>query len=158
MNEDRYNKVDGLMGAFQQFSRLNWQKTTMFGLKPSEIRVLITIRMGKKRTGKDTLTVSEVSKMLRVTSPTITQMVNSLLSQGLAVRTSDSQDRRISAIQLTEQGEQLADQAIAKIRETFKGMIEHLGEDKSAQLIELLDEVHAYFEQLNGQPDYSNLD
>ncbi|MNO08538.1 hypothetical protein D3C81_2312460 [compost metagenome] len=56
---------------------------------------------------------------------------------------------------MTEQGEQLADQAIAKIRETFKGMIDHLGEDKSAQLIELLDEVHAYFEQLNGQADYS---
>lgn len=153
MNEDRYDNVDGLMGAFQQFSRLNWQKTTMFGLKPSEIRVLITIRMSKKRTGKDTLTVSEVSRLLRVTSPTITQMVNSLLSQGFVVRTSDTQDRRISVIQLTEKGEQFADRAVARIRDTFKGMIDYLGEEKSELLIELLNGVHTYFEQLNDQPD-----
>jgi DNA-binding MarR family transcriptional regulator len=153
MNEDRYDNVDGLMGAFQQFSRLNWQKTTMFGLKPSEIRVLITIRMSKKRTGKDTLIVSEVSRLLRVTSPTITQMVNSLLSQGFVVRTSDTQDRRISVIQLTEKGELFADKAVARIRDTFKGMIDYLGEEKSEQLIELLNGVHAYFEQLNEQPD-----
>lgn len=141
------------MGAFQQFSRLNWQKTTMFGLKPSEIRVLITIRMSKKRTGKDTLTVSEVSRLLRVTSPTITQMVNSLLSQGFVMRTSDTQDRRISVIQLTEKGEQFADKAVARIRDTFKGMIDYLGEEKSELLIELLNGVHTYFEQLNDQPD-----
>jgi DNA-binding MarR family transcriptional regulator len=155
MNEDRYENVDGLMGAFQQFSRLNWQKTTMFGLKPSEIRVLIAIRTGKKRTAKNSLTVSEVSKLLRVTSPTITQMVNSLLSQGLVVRTSDSQDRRISGIQLTEKGEQLANKAVARIRDTFKGMIDYLGEEQSQQLIELLNGVHAYFEQLNDQADFS---
>ncbi|WP_042201139.1 MarR family winged helix-turn-helix transcriptional regulator [Paenibacillus camerounensis] len=155
MKEHSYDNADALMGAFQQFSRLNWQKTAMFGLKPSEIRVLITIHTGKKRSGTDTLTVSEVSRLLRVTSPTITQMVNSLLSQGLVERSTSSQDRRISALQLTEQGEILADKAIAKIRDTFKGMIDHLGEDKSSQLIGLLNEVHAYFEQLNGEPDCS---
>lgn len=153
MNDDRYDNVEELMGAFQQFSRLNWQKTTMFGLKPSEIRVLITIRLSNRRDPANILTVSDISKRLKVTSPTVTQMVNGLLSQGLVIRTSDAQDRRISGIILTNKGEALADKAIDKIRETFKGMIDYLGKEQSDALIELLNGVHAYFEQLNNQSD-----
>ncbi|WP_438496473.1 MarR family winged helix-turn-helix transcriptional regulator [Paenibacillus sp. IHBB 3054] len=153
MKEDRYEHVDELLGAFQQFSKMNWQKLTMFGLKPSEIRLLITIRLRNTKADKQVLTVSEISKLLKVTSPTITQMVNSLLSQGFVVRTSDSQDRRISSIVLTEKGELLADKAVAKIREMFKGMVDYLGQEQSETLIELLNRVHAYFEQIQNQPD-----
>ncbi|MNI91231.1 hypothetical protein D3C73_1488600 [compost metagenome] len=69
------------------------------------------------------------------------------------MRTSDTQDRRISVIQLTEKGELFADKAVSRIRDTFKGMIDYLGEEKSELLIELLNGVHAYFGQLNDQPD-----
>lgn len=68
MKEDRYEHVDELLGAFQQFSKMNWQKLTMFGLKPSEIRVLITIRLRNTKADKQVLTVSEISKLLKVTS------------------------------------------------------------------------------------------
>jgi DNA-binding MarR family transcriptional regulator len=80
-------------------------------------------------------------------------MVNGLLSQGLVIRTSDAQDRRISGIILTNKGEALADKAIEKIRETFKGMIDYLGKEQSDALIELLNGVHAYFEQLGNHSD-----
>ncbi|MNC71744.1 hypothetical protein D3C75_1226980 [compost metagenome] len=69
------------------------------------------------------------------------------------MRTSDSQDRRISSIVLTEKGELLADKAVAKIREMFKGMVDYLGQEQSETLIELLNRVHAYFEQIQNQPD-----
>lgn len=141
------------MGVFQQFSKMNWQKITLFGLKPSEIRVLITIRLGNNKADKQVLTVSEISKRLKVTSPTITQMVNSLLAQGLVVRTSDSQDRRVSGILLTEKGELLADRAVSKIRDTFAGMVDYLGQEQSDTLVNLLNKVHAYFEQLQNNPE-----
>ncbi|UQZ35900.1 MarR family transcriptional regulator [Paenibacillus sp. PK3_47] len=153
MNDNRYDNVEELMGAFQQFSRMNWQKTTMSGLKPSEIRVLITIRLSNKRDPANILTVSDLSRLLKVTSPTVTQMVNGLLAQGFVIRTSDAQDRRISGIMLTAKGEVLADKAIDKIHETFKGMIDYLGKEQSDTLIGLLNGVHAYFEQLGSQQD-----
>jgi DNA-binding MarR family transcriptional regulator len=151
MNEDKYEHIDDLMEAFQQFARMNWRKTTLWGLKPSEIRVLVSIKKGMELEGNKGRTVSDISKLLKVTSPTVTQMVNSLIAQGYAVRTPDAQDRRISDITLTDKGAQLADMAAAKSRETFQGMIDHLGKERSETLSELLNGVYEYFEQLNSQ-------
>ncbi|KAI7258940.1 hypothetical protein KC345_g10437, partial [Hortaea werneckii] len=73
------------------------------------------------------------------------------IAQGYAVRTTDVQDRRISDITLTDKGVHLADMAVAKSRETFQGMIDHLGKERSETLSELLNGVYEYFEQLNSQ-------
>ncbi|MGN7764947.1 MarR family winged helix-turn-helix transcriptional regulator [Paenibacillus sp. 22594] len=154
MNEDRkdkYDNIDELMAVFQQFSKINWQKNNPTLLKPSEIRVLVTIKLGTEKSGKPVLTISDISKMHKVTSPTITQMVNSLLAQGYVVRTSDAQDKRVSGIALTDKGERYADAAVERIRDTFKGMIDYLGKERSETLIELLNGVYHYFEELNGQ-------
>lgn len=153
MTEDRYEKVDELMEVFQQFSRINWQKPNTSPLKPSEIRVLVTIRMGTEKSGKQGLTVSDISKLHKVTSPTITQMVNSLLAQGYVNRSSDPQDKRVSGITLTDKGERFADAAVTRIRDTFKGMIDYLGKEQSDALVEILNGVYHYFEELNGQMD-----
>jgi len=152
-NGHKYENIDALIGAFQQFSKMNWQKKTLWGLKPSELRVLITIKFGMERGGRKSQTVSDLSKQLKVTSPTITQMVNSLIAQGYAVRTTDSQDRRISEITLTDKGDHVADMAVAKTRETFKGMIDHLGKEQSDDLMLLLNKVYGYFEKLDNQQD-----
>jgi len=150
-NDRKYENMDALIEAFQQFSKINWQKPTLWGLKPSEIRVLITIKVGVEREGKKGQTVSDLSKLLKVTSPTITQMVNSLMAQGYAVRTTDTQDRRISEITLTDKGKHLADMALAKTRETFKGMIDYLGKEQSDDLMQLLNGVYSYFEELGNR-------
>jgi DNA-binding MarR family transcriptional regulator len=151
MNEEKYEHIDALMEAFQQFARMNWRKTTLWGLKPSEIRVLVSIKKGMENEDRKGRTVSDISKLLKVTSPTVTQMVNSLIAQGYAVRTTDVQDRRISDITLTDKGVQLAEMAVAKSRETFQGMIDHLGKERSEILSELLNGVYEYFEQLNSR-------
>lgn len=155
MNEDKYENVDGLMEAFQQFAKMNWRKTTIWGLKPSEVRMLVSLKLGIEREGKKGQTVSDISKNLRVTSPTVTQMVNSLIAQGYVVRTTDAQDRRISEITLTEKGKHLAEMAVEKSRNTFKGMIDYLGKEETDTLMELLNGVYKYFEELNDQPTES---
>jgi DNA-binding MarR family transcriptional regulator len=155
MKEDKYQNVDGLIEAFQQFSRMNWRKTTVWGLKPSEVRMLVSLKLGMEREGKKGRTVSDISKLLKVTSPTVTQMVNSLIAQGYVVRSADAQDRRISDIALTEKGEHLAEMAVAKSRNTFKGMIDHLGKEQADTLMELLNGVYDYFEELNDQKSES---
>ncbi|WP_340007695.1 MarR family transcriptional regulator [Paenibacillus sp. FSL K6-0276] len=155
MKEDKYQNVDGLMEAFQQFAKMNWRKTTMWGLKPSEVRMLVSLKLCIEREGKKGQTVSDISKNLKVTSPTVTQMVNSLIVQGYVVRTADAQDRRISEITLTEKGEHLAEMAVAKSRKTFKGMIDYLGKEQTDTLMELLNGVYDYFEELNEQQSES---
>ncbi|MNR67884.1 hypothetical protein D3C85_1921150 [compost metagenome] len=67
------------------------------------------------------------------------------------VRTSDAQDKRVSGIALTDKGVRLADAAIARIRDTFKGMMDYLGKERSETLIGLLNGVYHYFEEINGR-------
>ncbi|SDN14891.1 MarR family winged helix-turn-helix transcriptional regulator [Paenibacillus jilunlii] len=150
---DDYENIDALIEAFQQFSRLNWRRNSISSLKPSELRMLVSIRQGNEREGRKGQTVSDLSKQLKVTSPTVTQMVNSLISQGYAIRTTDAQDRRISEITLTDRGEHLAELVTVRTHETFKGMIDYLGKEPSDTLRQLLNSVYDYFEQLNNRQD-----
>jgi len=45
--------------------------------------------------------------------------------------------------------------AVAKSRKTFKGMIDYLGKEQTDTLMELLNGVYDYFEELNEQQSES---
>jgi len=135
-----------LFRALTQFKRLGWHQHSIAGCTPSEIRVLICI----KKSGAHLLqpmTVSEISKRLLVTPPSITQILNTLESRGLIERHIDRADRRVIMVTLTEQGEQVARQAEEAFSEVMKGLINYLGEDQSNQLADLLFKVFRYFSE-----------
>src|SRR6478609_6263555 len=87
------------------------------------------------------LSVSEVSRMLHVTSPSITQMVNVLENDGLVVGCADPADRRAIRLQLTPSGLVVAKQAGKEYHELYRGLAEYLGEEQSDQLAILLGRV-----------------
>src|SRR5207302_8223917 len=99
-----------LMRAFEQFHRAEWHERTVAGCKPSEIRVLFCI---KHKANHDTraMNVSEISKQLHVTSPTVTQLLNSLEANELLERSIDPTDQRSIDVRLTEKGEMIIRQA-----------------------------------------------
>ncbi|WP_051250731.1 MarR family winged helix-turn-helix transcriptional regulator [Paenibacillus harenae] len=146
MSEDKYEKVGELMEVFQKFAKADWRKKTMWGLKASEIRVLTTVKKGNDK-GSSVMTISEISRTLQVTSPTVTQMVNSLIASGYVERSSDPNDRRITEIRLTEKGDKLAQKAVMRYHELFKGIIDELDKERSDQLVSLLNQVFLYLEQ-----------
>lgn len=45
--------------------------------------------------------------------------------------------------------------AVTKSRNTFKGMIDYMGKEQTDTLMELLNGVYVYFEELNDQPNES---
>ncbi|MFD2881340.1 MarR family winged helix-turn-helix transcriptional regulator [Paenibacillus rhizoplanae] len=50
------------------------------------------------------LKVSEISRFLGLTPPTVTQLINSLEAKQMVERQADASDRRVVRIKLTEQG------------------------------------------------------
>ncbi|CAM4238714.1 MarR family transcriptional regulator [Paenibacillus alkaliterrae] len=152
MSADPYENVADLIEVFQRFGKGEWRKKTMWGLKASEIRVLVCVKKGNDK-GAASMTVSEISKMLQVTSPTVTQMINSLIASGHVARSSDPADRRITEITLTGKGEQLANKATERYHALFTGMIDHLGKEQSDQLIVLLNQVFHYLHQAQSNYD-----
>lgn len=105
--------------------------------KPGEIMVLYCIHSHAKQELPGIM-VSEISGKLNVTSPTITQHINSLEAQGLVERRADPDDRRVVRVQLTDQGHSL----ILRINEyrlrMFVELVEFLGKEESLRFAETL--------------------
>lgn len=145
MEENQGANVDRLVEQFSNMAKMSWNKKTIWGLKASEVRALLAIRQegGKGRQA----TVSEISRVLKVTSPTVTQMINNLIKQGYVVRDKHPNDQRISILTLTRPGEECADEANRKYTALFRGLMDHLGDEESDRLIELLEQVFDYLEK-----------
>lgn len=135
-----------LLRAFTQFHRAEWHQRTIAGCKPSEIRVLFCIKKGLKPDCPE-MKVSEISKVLHVTSPTITQLLKGLETNGLIERSIDPTDRRAVGITLTKKGELVTVQAADAFFASMNGLIEYLGEEQSNQLAELLSKVLQYYDE-----------
>ena len=135
-----------LLRAFMQFNKVGWHQRSIAGCKPSEIRVLFCIKKGVQ---SDTLEmkVSEISKLLHVTSPTITQLLKGLEAHGLVERRIDPTDRRAVGITLTEKGELVTQKAADAFSDSFNGLIAYMGEEQGNQLAELLSSAFRYFSE-----------
>lgn len=116
------------------------------GCKQSEIGVLFLLKQARKP-GVHDMKVSEISKMMRVTSPTVTQVLKSLEANGLIERHLDPADRRAVGIALTERGEEIAQQAEQTFLTSFQGLVEYLGDEQSNQLADLLYKASRYFRE-----------
>ena len=136
--------VQKLMRSFMEFNKAGWHQHTVAGCKPSEIRVLFCAKKGMKP-GTSEIKVSEISKLLHVTSPTVTQLLKGLEANGLIERRVDLVDRRSVGVRLTEKGESVTQQAMDDLTFSLEGLIEYLGEEESNQLVATLSKVFRYF-------------
>lgn len=145
MTVNKDQSVENLIRAFAQFDKLDWEKKTIEGYKPSEIRVLTCI---KEKTQHITeIKVSEISKQLSVTMPSVTPILNKLEQHNLITRRIDKKDRRVVLVTLTCEGKSVADAALAKTNHTFTLLEEYIGLDDSKELTRLLTKVYAFFNE-----------
>ena len=135
-----------LFRTMMRFHRLGWHQQSIAGCKPSEIRVLFCIKRSTNLNIPE-IKVSEISKQLQVTSPTITQLLKGLEADGLIERHIDPIDRRAVGVTLTKRGEMVAQQAADAFSTSMHGLIEYLGEEQSNQLADLLSKVLRYFDE-----------
>ncbi len=139
-----------LLEAFVQFRRLHWRHSPMAGLTHSELMVLFCLKAARPAAAG--LRVSEISSQLRVATPTITQQLNSLVSQGLVEKQRDPADGRAVCIRLTAQGECAMQAASDSFLASITGLVGYLGDEQSNRLAELLDSVAHYFQEVRSGP------
>ena len=136
-----------LIKAFIQFNRMGWHQRSLEGQRHSEFKVLMCIRRGMDHHPEHEINVSDISKMLHVTSPTITQLLKGLEANGLVERNPDPNDRRMVGITLTPKGAEVTQKALDSFEASFHDLVEYLGEAESEHLAELLAKVSVYFSQ-----------
>lgn len=102
------------------------------------------------------LKVSEISRYLGLTPPTVTQLINSLEAKELVERQPDPSDRRVVRIRLTKQGKIITRKGRDHMNATLNRLVEYLGEEESDQLAELLLKVYTFMED-NPPPNLDRL-
>nr|WP_237703295.1 winged helix DNA-binding protein [Paenibacillus larvae] len=142
--------VSRLMQAFVQFNRASWHSHSVEGSKRSEMMLMFCLRRGVEP-GSSGMMVSEISHILRVTSPTVTQLIKGLENKGLVERNMDKTDRRAVRVKLTEQGMEVTRKAREKFANNFKELVDYLGEEDSEQLAVLLNKVFNFFDEKNAR-------
>lgn len=165
MTED--STVQGLLYTFMKFNRGAWKQQKTEGRNPSEIMLLIALIRGNDTDGMqpnrvvckmkdylengattqeqlEGLKASEISRILRVKSPTITPVIRTLEEEGLVERNVDPDDRRVVRIKITEAGKQALREVHREWRNKMQELVEYLGEEDAKQLTRLLNRVHEY--------------
>lgn len=122
-----------------------------YGITHTEMMVLFCIREAlENQENKDKgIKISQISKIMKVASPTVTQQITNLEKNGFVERKMDTNDRRVVRIEFTEKGEAVMKKAKDNVYNFLKGLVDYLGEDKSVELTELLMKVADYINKEN---------
>ncbi|SEN58013.1 MarR family winged helix-turn-helix transcriptional regulator [Paenibacillus sp. OV219] len=146
------NAPHELMRAFRQLRNISWNnRRPIENCTPAETMTLFFIRKATNEQPEG-LKASEISNIMNVASPTMTQTLNVLMARGLIDRETDPNDRRAVRIKLTEEGQRLTQLAESKMHEKLTALIAHLGEERAMLLVELIDDAAAFFHASN--PDF----
>lgn len=144
--------IQRLTETFERLAKTEWRKQPVLGVRSSETRVLLCIK-NLSMEENVAITVSEISKRMQITSPTVTQLIKHLNENGYVERAVDLKDKRSVDITLTEKGEKIAQKASDYLNTLFSGLIKKLGDEQCSQLIFLLDQVCDYLNETHVEID-----
>ena len=140
--------VENLVQLLALFGRTGTSKIKYPGMKSTELNAIVCIKsQGDEH--KEGIKTSDIGKLLGVTPPSITPVINSLEEQGLVTRVYSKLDRRVVRVKLTDRGEAVYDEAKEMMIEKNKGLMEYLGHDDSRQFVRILQNALGYMSKIN---------
>lgn len=143
MEEDYGIKIWRLL---HQFGRRHKKSYRIPNLTELEARVLYNVRAYHEH-NKIGISISDLKNKLNVSSPTISQVINELEKRDIVKRVNDLNDGRITRVEVSEIGCKELKKAVAVVEGQFVKLGVYLGEEKSKQLIEILNDMITFFEQ-----------
>ncbi len=103
------------------------------GLTPQQYRMLKLVGAGGERSAK-------LAERLAVAKPTLTSTADGLVAAGLLCRETETSDRRVVRLRLTEAGRAAVDRADAVYADWLGGLLAEAGEpDRLLQDLSLID-------------------
>jgi DNA-binding MarR family transcriptional regulator len=102
---------------------------------------------------EDDLTLGDLARRMGVEVPTVTRMTKRMEAAGLLARTTDTRDRRVVRITLTDQGHALREKLPAVLDDVARRALRDLTPDQRDQLIKLLSHVADNMTEPAPQPE-----
>ena len=98
--------------------------------------------------GKD-FEASDIAKRLRITAPAVSKMLRSMEEKGYVERRVDEKDRRNTRVSITPDGKEAEQQVRRQMQEFITGVIERLGEERTKELIHLMNRYTEIMQEEN---------
>lgn len=95
--------------------------------------------------------VSELSEHLKISPPSVSQMVNALEEKGLVERVMTKNDRRVVYIRLTEQGNLNLKEVTQKFMAFTDEIVNRLGKEDTDQLIHLMNRLYTVISDIRAE-------
>jgi len=92
--------------------------------------------------------ITDLSKAVQMSRPAVSQMLNCLEKKGLIERMMAKTDRRVVYAKLTQAGEEQLEKAHYQFHSWFDEIVEELGAEDTAELVRLINKLHAITEHL----------
>lgn len=109
------------------------------GMKPRHIHVLDQVSMVCKTHGE--CRVSDVSDGLNTTMPSITKLVQELERMRLIVKYPDQEDKRVTLLKLTEQGEACAKKYVYDFQNKWAQNLSFIPNEEVQKTIRLIEQL-----------------
>ena len=94
---------------------------------------------------------SELTKVLCITKPATSKMLNMLEEKGYVERTSNKSDRRVVYVQVTEEGKEFLKEQNRNFEKFTCRVIEKMGEEDTDNLIRLFDKLYHVIEEIQSE-------
>ena len=154
MNSNQQDSLSfRLLTALFRFLKTPWHVVSAPGLSRAETGILITIDRAAHH-GRS-LRVSDLSRMMRVSTPTISQQLNNLESQGFVIRSQAKDDKRVVNLTLSDKGREALRQRRSDMELNISRLAEHLGEENTEIFINLLTKTSDFYQNSENSDDES---
>lgn len=110
------------------------------GMKPRHIHVIDTIYILSQE--KEYVKVSDISKALKVTKPSITKLINELEGMKVVVKNSQQGDNRITTLTLTSLGEKYYETYVDKYHKWLAELFTDISEEDILVTSETVHKIH----------------
>ena len=117
------------------------------GISPRHIKVVQIIQQLSRQTGQ--VKVSDVSRQLQATRPSITKLINELAQCHALTKTPDSLDKRVVWIKLTETGERYYEFYVSVYHTWLCEQLRHISDE---DIQTTLTTIHQIYELLRNCP------
>jgi DNA-binding MarR family transcriptional regulator len=95
------------------------------------------------------LTQSEIGRRMNVTSSNVTRLIDGLEEDGFVRRSADHSDRRVTYVELTEEGQALAERIVPAVVQFSMDVAKIFSPEDMQTLLRLLGRLQAHVESLD---------
>jgi DNA-binding MarR family transcriptional regulator len=117
VRDEEYEQLAAFRYALRRFLSFSEQAARQAGVTPQQYLALLAVRGFP---GRRQVTISELAERLKIRHHSAVGLVNRLVSQGLMVRTPNTDDRRQVFAALTPRGAELLDRLAAAHRDQLR--------------------------------------